>query len=191
MKLYGSTTSPYVRRVRILCLTLERPFELVDTTTVSGQAELRQKSAVWKVPAAELDGQLILDSHVIHDELLHGERGPFRPSSSWSVQEKNRMNVLDTALDSLIQRFYLAQEGVSAEVPWMAKQLARAESALAHLEATWPPGSPVVDSFTLALATALDWIQFRDACPLSVCPRLLALTRELDQLPAFAATLPG
>lgn len=72
--LYGTLTSPYVRRVRALAEELGVGFELVDVFTDSGQARLRERNPIWKVPSADFDGQLVFDSHVILDHLLakHG-----------------------------------------------------------------------------------------------------------------------
>lgn len=43
MKLYGSITSPFVRRVRYLCHELGQSFELVDSLTDAGQSAMREK----------------------------------------------------------------------------------------------------------------------------------------------------
>ena len=54
MTLYGTTTSPYVRRVRVVTLELGLPLTWVDTFTDAGQAALRARSPVWKVPVVEI-----------------------------------------------------------------------------------------------------------------------------------------
>src|SRR3972149_4198635 len=75
VRLFGTITSPYVRRVRIVATELGLPCELLDTAGAEGQARLRALSPIWKIPIAELDGQLVLDSHTITELLLARGRG--------------------------------------------------------------------------------------------------------------------
>ena len=66
--LFGTTTSPFVRRVRVVCLEKGLPFTLVPALTDEGQAALRAVSPVWKVPVVQLDdGGVVYDSRVILD----------------------------------------------------------------------------------------------------------------------------
>ena len=46
MKLYGTTTSPFVRRVRVAALELGHTFDLVNTAHDDGQAALRAASPI-------------------------------------------------------------------------------------------------------------------------------------------------
>ena len=50
MKLYGTTTSPFVRRVRVVAAEVGEPVELVNTAPDIGQAQLREVSPIRKVP---------------------------------------------------------------------------------------------------------------------------------------------
>jgi glutathione S-transferase len=54
MKLYGTTTSPFVRRVRVVADEVGEPIELVNTATDDGQAALLAISPIRKVPVAVL-----------------------------------------------------------------------------------------------------------------------------------------
>lgn len=191
MKLYGSTTSPYVRRVRVVALEVGEPVELVDSATDVGQAALRARSPVWKVPAAELGGDFLIDSHVIIDEMVRRAGAPWAPSSEWSLSERNCANVIDTTLDSLIQRFYLAKDGVAATVPYMEKQIARATSAFSWLETDFPEQESTLSPLGLALVTTIGWIRLRDAYPIDRHPRLCAIADRLEERPSLAATRPG
>lgn len=191
MKLYGSTTSPYVRRVRIVALEIGEPLELVDTATETGQAELRARSPVWKVPAAELDGTFVLDSHVLIDELVSRRGAPFRPSAEWSLRDRNCANVIDTTLDSLIQRFYLLKDGVRETVPYLEKQTARAASAFSWLERNLTEEDAEFSPLGLALTTAIGWIRLRDAYPIERHGVLCRGAERLEARPSFAATRPG
>ena len=43
MKLFGSTTSPFVRRVRVVAAELGEPVDRIDTAAEAGQAALREE----------------------------------------------------------------------------------------------------------------------------------------------------
>ena len=70
MKLYGTTTSPFVRRVRIVAAELGEPIDRVDTAPEAGMAALREVSPIRKVPVAVIDGRTLFDSRVIIDWLV-------------------------------------------------------------------------------------------------------------------------
>src|SRR5690606_5704652 len=70
MKLYGTTTSPFVRRVRVVAAEVGEPVERIDTAPEAGQAALREVSPIRKVPVAVIDGRTLFDSHTIIDWLV-------------------------------------------------------------------------------------------------------------------------
>ena len=124
MKLYGTTTSPFVRRVRIVAAELGVPFEMVSTATEAGMAEMKALSPVGKVPVAVIDGQVIFDSHVIIDRLIsqHG-RGALGERDRW--HEANLVSAIDGALEAAIVLFYLRRDKVAFEgSPYEQRQLA-------------------------------------------------------------------
>jgi glutathione S-transferase len=196
MRVFGTVTSPYVRRVRIVAHELSMPCELCDTSSAEGQALLREKSTVWKVPIAEIDGQVVLDSHTI-TELLLTQAGSTQltPLPIDDVEARNAIAIIDGALDSLINRFYLLREGVPESTPYLQKQLERTGAALAALEARIE-GAFVTSKRKLglpeiAIGTAIGWMRFRKAYPIEQHPKLLACHEALEQRPSFAATRPG
>ena len=66
MKLFGSNTSPYVRRLRVWLG--ERDFDYVNMDIFSheGRATLKQKNPTLKIPMLEDGAQIIFDSNVIY-----------------------------------------------------------------------------------------------------------------------------
>ena len=56
LALYGTKTSPYVRRVRVVCAELGLDPALHDTSTAAGQEELQRITPLGKVPALLLEG---------------------------------------------------------------------------------------------------------------------------------------
>ena len=196
IRLYGTITSPYVRRVRIVAEELGLSCELRQTASAEGQAELRALSPLWKVPVAELDGQLLLDSHTITELLVlrHGA-GKLAPLAVDDLEARNAISVVDGALDALINAFYLAKDGVSADVPYLRKQRDRAQSSLAWLDARMH-GAFVTSQKQyglpeIALGTALGWMRFRNAYPIERHARLMACFEQLQARSAFIGSQPS
>lgn len=197
MRLFGTTTSPYVRRVRVVALELQLPLELVDTFTPAGQAALRERNPLWKVPAVELDGQAIFDSRVIIEHLLrrHGP-GPLARVDEDDLDAQNLVTVIDGALDALINAFYLQRDGITAErAAYVAKQHDRAAAALAWVEArvddVWLTRARAFGLPELALVTALDWMRFRSAYDVERHPGLVRCMERHGARESLVATRPA
>jgi glutathione S-transferase len=197
VRLYGSFTSPYVRRVRIVCEELGLPLEQVDSAPAEGQAELRKRNPIWKVPAAEVDGQLVLDSHVITELLLdrYGQ-GKLAPLPIDDLEARNAISIIDGALDALINAFYLEKEGVTFEqAPYLKKQRERAANALLWLDQN--VHEPFVTSKKqlglpeIALGTTLGWMRFRNVCDVEQYQCLMRCFEPLERRKSFEHTQPS
>lgn len=169
IELFGTVTSPYVRRVRAVAHELGLEYELVDVFTEAGRNALAQRSPIWKVPAAVVDGQLVFDSRVIVDHLLrrHGGQAELRPPAEDDVDTANVLTVIDGALDALINVFYLRRDGIEAkDSKYLTKQVDRAASAMAWLDErvqdVWLSKDERFGLAELALCTAMGWMRFRD-----------------------------
>jgi glutathione S-transferase len=188
MKLYGTTTSPFVRRVRIVAAELGVEVDRIDTATEAGQAALRAISPIRKVPVAELDGATIFDSREIIAALIakHGWGRLVRPADP--IADANLINACDAALDSVIQLFYLRRDGIAIDGNVFAtRQLDRTDAIFAWL------GDRVTGELTLAaisVVCALDWMAFRQAYPVERAGKLGALRDQLAGRPSFVATAP-
>jgi len=197
MKLYGTVTSPFVRRVRIVAELVGAEIALVDTSTEEGQLELRTLSPIWKIPVLESEDKAIFDSRVIIDYLLrrHGNRNLRTDSGVGRWREANLISVIDGALDSAINAFYLMKDGAKPEqLAYLAKQRGRVESAMSWIDKQLDGGYLTdvkrIGLAEIALVTALDWMRFRDTYPVAehaACMRFLDLHAEV---PAFVATRP-
>lgn len=195
MRLYGTPTSPYVRRVRVLARELGLRCQLVDTRTEEGQAELKRHSPVWKVPVAVLEGQTVLDSHTITDVLVerHGF-GPLRPVKDL-VEERDFIHVVDGALDAGIRVFYAKRDGLPDDAPFLVRERARMASCMRWLdESLHGAFCTAEEGFGLAeiaLATTLDWMRFREAFDVDGCSHLAAFAWAHKDRPSLAETMPS
>jgi glutathione S-transferase len=196
MKLYGTTTSPFVRRVRIVAQEQGRSLQLLDVNQEQLQAEMRALSPIWKVPVAVMeDGRVIFDSRVIIQEMC-AERGwaPLRAPATTStdrVEEENLINLIDEATFALIRNFYLQRDGGSLDLPYAQKDAARAHAVLQHLETTAHRfQSSSLGRAELVLCTSLDWMGFRNTYPTQSLPKLQAVCAAHRARPSFASTVP-
>jgi glutathione S-transferase len=196
LRLFGTTTSPYVRRVRIVAMELGLPMELVVVSTPEGQERLSEVSPIWKVPTLVIvdEGQTVLDSHAIVELLLRRcGPGDIRPFASDDIVARNVLAVIDGALDSLINALYLARDGIdSFHSAYMRKQVDRAENALMWLGARvgdtgFGPGFGLTE---IALVAAIDWIRLRSALPLERHDRLVRAAASWNSRASVAATAP-
>lgn len=195
MKLYGTPTSPYVRRVRVLAKELGLACHLVDVRDDEGQAELRRHSPIWKIPVAVIEGRTLFDSHTITDFLTeqHGF-GPLRPVKDL-VEERNFIHVCDGALDAGIRVFYAKRDGLSGDVPFLVKERARLASCMQWLDESLHGGFCTVEEgfglAEIALATTLDWMRFRQAYDVDSCSHLAAFAWAHKDRASLAETMPS
>lgn len=201
MKLYGSITSPFVRRVRFLCHELGLPFEMIDTAADAGQAEMRTKNPIWKVPCVEVDGMILWDSHTIIDYLSEKHSGNAKllrqPHGAEKWREKNLITAADACVESAINVFYLRKDGVEIDkVAYLVKQRARVGSILVwlktQLQDNYFTAEKKIGLSELTLYCILDWIRFREMYPVAEDAELRAYLQFHGEHPGFVATkLPG
>ena len=194
MKLYGTTTSPFVRRLRVVATELDVGYELVNTAHDAGQEALRALSPIWKVPVAEVDGRTLFDSRVIIDWLTTTRGyGPLRaPRDRW--HEANVLNAIDAALDSAISVFYLKRDGIDAmAVPFGPRQHERIAAIFDWVAGELPTYDPArgLGLAELSLVCTLDWMDFRETYPTAKhADDFAALRSAIGARPSLVATRP-
>ena len=166
MKLYGTSTSPFVRRVRVVAAEVGEPIERIDTATDAGMAQLREVSPIRKVPVAIVERERVLfDSRTIVDWLTttRGHGGIVPARDRW--REQNLLNTIDTAIDSVIQLFYLRRDKVEvAGTAFDVRQRERATAIFGWL-ARELGDRRELSLPEITLICALDWMDFRQAFP--------------------------
>lgn len=198
MKLYGTVTSPFVRRVRVVASELSLDVDRIDTASEAGQLILAKLNPIRKVPAAQIDGRTLFDSRVIIDWLTTtrgwGTMAP--PRDHW--REQNILNAIDGAADAAISLFYLKRDGVAIEgSPFALRQTDRVASIFSWLSTELCSDQ---SSFRtsgdfgvpeLSLICMLDWMDFRAAYPTQTAPALLQLRQAWRTRPSLAASHPA
>ncbi|WP_371188321.1 glutathione S-transferase family protein [Thalassotalea maritima] len=170
MLLYGSTTSPFVRRIRLFTHSIPLPFKAMDIFTEQDRAQLRAKNPTLKVPFLLDDEQCIYDSRVIFRYLV--DKFKLKPLS-WS--QENLLTIIDAINDSLVSLFLLKRSGIdsSQDKLFFNLQKERIEQGMQALEDACMQGDfndwhyPSICLFCL-----LDWIRFRELLDLAAYSKL-------------------
>ena len=141
------------------------------------------------------DGRTIYDSHTIIDWLVttRGWHDLAPARDRW--HEQNVINAIDGALDAVIQLFYLRRDGVTiAGSPYEIRQLDRADAIFAWLgNQLTKDGRGFGEGFglaELALITALDWMDFRNAYPTERASVVESVRAAWRDRPSLASTRP-
>ena len=178
MKLLGTTTSPYTRKIRILLKALGQAHELLDTRSDAGAAALAEASTLGKVPVLIVGGDMgaLPDSSLITNWLWATREAELRASgfsldpNDWA--DRRLQEVVEGALDAAINFRYLRLDGFS-EAGYIAKQRARVDRTLGWLDGRIAFTRPL-GLAALSLGCAVDWIAFRNVVDLAQWPALAA-----------------
>jgi glutathione S-transferase len=197
MRLYGTVTSPYVRRVRVIADIVGAEHQFVDVSTEQGEVDLRTVTPIWKIPVLDTGEKALFDSAVINAYLLkrYGNRFVRTQSGVGRWREQNLITCIDGATDAAINVFYLARDGVTSDTSaYLAKQQARVESAMnwieKQLDGPWFTETSRLGRAEIALLTTLEWMEFRDTYDPARHPSLARFMEAHRGTEAFVRTRP-
>jgi glutathione S-transferase len=181
MNLFGTPTSPYARKIRILVRAAGLDATFVDTRTEAGASALARLSPVGKVPVLERgEGEtprVLADSGVIAAWLWAHHASALRDAGfdlsldDWA--ERERIVLVEGALDAAINRLYLLRDGLPDQ-GYVTRQGERVVTILAALEAQMPAFVRPLPTSSLTLGCAFDWMVFRKLHDPRRTPRLAA-----------------
>lgn len=168
MKLYGSLTSPYVRKVRMLLAEKNLPYEFLETQPAPDNTALAAANPLGKVPALALDnGELLIDSrlHVQYLDSLGAPQLIPGGEAGWVVLNWHELG--NGICDAVVARMLEGRRQLSCRsAPFIQKQEDKVARALRYAEDRVQGAWLVGDALTLAdlaLATALGYIDLRYA----------------------------
>lgn len=157
MKLIGSTTSPYVRKVRLLLEGQEYQFETLKALSIEGSKQLETYGPIKRIPILIIDEKVLFDSSLICEYLLE------QKSISLSIEEKLDLKLIDELCDSCIILFQQILWNIDPD--WKNEQstrmLSRANLILDHLDLIQSKNSLTLFQKDW-LVCVLDWLCFRD-----------------------------
>lgn len=188
MKLYGSQTSPYVRRLRLLLANHSYEFVNMQIFAEADRQQLLALNPTLKIPMFEHDGKVIFDSGVIYRFLAAKlQLAPL----SW--YQENQLTVINAVNDSLVSLFLCQRSGLdtnedrlffNAQKERIVASLFVLEQQAANQEfSDW-------NYIAMSLYCLLDWILFRELLELEEYPALLAFVKNNQQQNALAESDP-
>ena len=176
MKLYGSLTSPFVRRLRIWMDGLDYEFIHMNIFDSDGREALRSVNPALKIPVLVDDWQAVFDSRVIFNYLNHKlEREVV------TVDDENTITLINAANDLLVELLLLQRSGIDIEQDslFFRLQHERIESVLKVLEVqAGQSGFECWHFPAISLFCLLDWALYRELHHFHDYPQLRAFHQQ-------------
>jgi len=202
MKLIGSLTSPYVRKVRVVMAEKKLDFQLA-LEDVWGTDTILKSNPLGKVPCLVMEGgEAVFDSRVIVEylETLSPVGKLIPPSGRERVEVRTWEALADGVLDALILARLEATWSGRAEgersQAWIDRQMTKVQASLKAMsqglgDRPWCAGI----HYTLAdvaVGCALGYLDFRfpEVDWRSPYPNLAKLAEKLAARPSFIDTAP-
>lgn len=170
MKLIGSTTSPYVRKVRIVMADKKIDYQFVLEDVWAPDTTITESNPLGKVPCLVMeDGGAVFDSRVIVEYLdTLTPVGKLIPSSGRERAEVKCWEALaDGVLDAgILMRLEETQRpSEQRSAPWLARQKSKVDAGLKAMstglgEGAWCNGSHY-SLADISVGCALGWLALR------------------------------
>ena len=200
MKLIGSLTSPYVRKIRIVLAEKKIDYDLVLDSPWEPGNQLVALNPLGKVPVLVLDDESTLfDSRVIAEYLdTVAPNNRLIPASGRERISVKRWEALaDGVLDAAVAALLESRRPDGERSPsWIERQRDKVAQALRAMSADlaeqqWCHGNNL-SLADISVGCALGYVSFRlgDIRWSEQYPNLSFLYEKLMQRPAFAETVP-
>ncbi len=202
MKLIGSLTSPYVRKVRIVMAEKKLDYQFV-LEDVWGEDAISKSNPLGKVPCLVLEGgEAVFDSRVIVEYM--DTRSPVSRLIPESSRERTEVRTWEALADGLLDAAILARMEQTwvhrgeeqRSQAWIARQLGKVNACVAAMstglaDKPWCSGIHLTLA-DIAVGCALGYLDFRypDIAWRANYPNLVKLSDKLALRPSFIDTLP-
>jgi len=203
MKLIGSNTSPYVRKVRVVMAEKKLDYDYVLEDVWAATTTIGQTNPLGKVPCLIMEGgEVISDSRVIveyFDTLSPvGKLIPTlgRERAEVKTWEALADGVLDAAILARLEATWAGRNDSERSQAWIDRQLGKIDAALKAMSKGLGDKAFCVGIHLsladIAVGVALGYLDFRfpQINWRADHPNLLKLHDKLMQRPSFADTKP-
>ena len=204
MKLIGSTTSPFVRKARVVLAEKKLDYQFVEENPWDADRLPGTGNPLGKVPRLEMDGtEAMFDSRVIVEYLdTLSPVGKLIPTSG---RERAEVKTWEALADGMLDAAILARlEATWAGRPqeqrcqaWMDRQMDKVKAALKVMsqglgEKPFCCGGIHLTLADISVCCALAWLDFRfpELDWRADHANLDALLKKLSQRPSFVNTVP-
>jgi len=203
MKLIGSNTSPYVRKVRIVMAEKKLDYDFVLEDVWSDQTTIKESNPLGKIPCLVMEGgEALFDSRVIVEYLDTlspvGKLIPpvGRERAEVKTWEALADGVMDAALLARMEAVWDKRTEAQRSQAWIDRQLDKIKASLEAMSKGLGD-KPFCTGIHLSLADiavgcALGYLDFRfpQVGWRNEHPSLVRLLEKLEQRPSFAETRP-
>ena len=168
MKLYGSATSPYVRKARVLVSEKKLRVDFVEEDPWPADSRIPKRNPLGKVPALEIEpNNYLFESVLVVHYLDHVDGKTLTPKDApgyWQAQWWQALG--NGVLDAAVARVLETRRPEDKQMPEkVAREESRIHRAVDSAETRFPGGTFLVGNrFTLAdlvMGVALQYIDFR------------------------------
>lgn len=203
MKLLGSGTSPYVRKVRVVMAEKKLDYDFVVEDVWAAQTTISESNPLGKVPCLIMEGgEALFDSRVIVEYLDTlspvGKLIPTvgRERAEIKTWEALADGLLDAALLARMEATWTGRTKAQRSQAWIDRQLGKIDASLKAMSKGLGD-KPFCAGIYLSLADiavgcALGYLDFRfpQIDWRNEYPNLVKLHDKLMQRPSFADTVP-
>lgn len=184
--LYGSTTSPFVRRARLFLADTDFTFNKINIFNPEDKAMLKKVNPTLKIPMLQDGDTYIYDSKVM---FRYASEKLDLPKISW--EQENLLTVIDSANDSLVQLFLLNKSDfdIKSDRMYFNMQKARLEEVMPFLDEQAKNGA--FDEWNypaICLYCMMDWLMFRSFYDFTPYENLMAFHARYKEREDVVAT---
>ena len=204
MKIIGSATSPYVRKVRIVMAEKKLDYQLVMEDVWAADSTIMASNPLGKVPCLVMEGgEAVFDSRVIVEYLdTLSPVGKLIPSQGRERAEVKTWEALgdglvDAAILARLETTWAGRTSEQRSDAWTARQLSKITAALKAMS-TGLGDKPFCSGIHLSLsdiavgcALAYLDLRFADIDWRKAHPNLAKLQEKLMLRPSFTETNPA
>ena len=204
MKLIGSTTSPYVRKVRVVMAEKKLDYQFLQENVWAADTTIAVSNPLGKVPCLVMEGaEAVFDSRVIVEYLdTLSPVGKLIPSTGRERAEVKTWEaladgLLDAAILVRLENTFEGRKPAQRSQAWIDRQMQKIDASLKAM-AQGLGDKPFCSGIHLSLSDiavgcALGWLELRfpEIGWRTEYPNLARLMDKLAQRPSFADTVPG
>ena len=204
MKLIGSTTSPYVRKVRVVMAEKKLDYQFLQENVWAADSTIAVSNPLGKVPCLVMEGaEAVFDSRVIVEYLdTLSPVGKLIPSTGRERAEVKTWEaladgLLDAAILVRLENTFEGRKPSQRSQAWIDRQMGKINASLKSM-AQGLGDKPFCSGIHLSLSDiavgcALGWLELRfpEIGWRTEYPNLARLMDKLAQRPSFADTVPG
>ena len=204
LKLIGATTSPYVRKVRIVMAEKKLDYAFVQENVWAADTTISQANPLGKVPCLIMEaGEALFDSRVIVEYLdILSPVGRLIPASGRERAEVKTWEaladgLLDASILARLEATWAGRTEAQRSQAWIDRQLGKVHDSLKAMS-TGLGDKPFCSGIHLTLSdiavgSALGYLDFRfpEIDWRDTHPNLAKLQEKLMQKQSFIDTIPA